>query len=59
MLDQIKEWILRWQLQKEQWDFHLHQAKLLTEQDLRYYAAGHGFNPQFAKACKHELESRH
>lgn len=58
MLDWIKERWNRLELRHQQWEFHCHQASLLSESDLRYYAAGHGFNLQFAKACKRELGRR-
>lgn len=37
--------------------FYRHQAKLLPVNELLYYAAGHGYNPEFAKACRRELRS--
>lgn len=58
MIDWIKERWSRIELRHQQWKFHCHQASLLSEADLAYYAAGHGFNLQFAKACKRELGRR-
>ena len=58
MLHWIKERWLRLELRHQQWEHHRHQASLLSDSDLKYYAAGHGFNLQLAKACRHELRSR-
>ena len=58
MFHWIKEQWLRLELQHQQWEHHRHQASLLSDSDLKYYAAGHGFNLQLAKACRHELRSR-
>jgi hypothetical protein len=58
MFHWIKEQWLRLELRCQQWEHHKRQAGLLSDSDLRYHAAGRGFNLQLAKACKHELRNR-
>lgn len=59
MIEWLKERFLRFELEREQWHFHCHQASLLPESQLRYVADGDDPNLQFAKACRYELARRH
>lgn len=43
---------------RRQQSFLRHQATKLSWSDLRYYAAGHGYNKKFAEACRYEINRR-
>lgn len=58
MIELIREQLQRWQLRREQWQFHCFRAKLLSDFYLYQYATGGHYNLQFVKACRHELRNR-
>jgi hypothetical protein len=58
MIHFIKEKIGDWQARRQRWNHYKHQASKLSVADLEFYAAGHGFNLLFAKACKQALRLR-
>ena len=48
----------RWQSRRYQWRFQCSKAVELNDHDLAYYAAGNGFLPLFARACRAEARRR-
>ena len=58
MIEWFRELWWRWQSRRYQWRFHCSQAAALSDHELKYYAAGNGFHPVFARACCAEAHRR-